>query len=178
MPNNATAPVRDRSKFAELKKKLLALPPAKRVEQEVRLARENGLTITAAEAASIGRPVEHRVSMAATLAPAVTGHVVRVAGDEGGQKLDASSRASLATALKGSPFVHALDPAALNAALKALTPQNAEEVMTRLDPQLELLAASGADAKVLEAAKEAVARTFFSKVVAKAKTPLAGARND
>jgi hypothetical protein len=178
MPSNPTAPVRDRSKFAELKKKLLALPPAERVEQEVRLARENGLTVTAAQAAGISQPVERRLRADSEIVSAAPARVVRLAGDEGGQSVDLGSRVAMAEILKTSPFTQTFDPAALQAAIKTLAPSNAEEVLTRLDPQLEILSARGANAELLKAAKDAVASVLFSKVVVKPKTPVSGARND
>lgn len=167
-----------RARFAELKKKLTTLPMAERVAQEVRLAREAGIVVTATEAASIARPTERLHRLHDDLIVAVPSAQCAM---EGGQGHDLSVRANLASAMRDSGL---FDDASVSVArdmvrrLSEGNPAGLEELLTRATPHLELLAIRGDHAGLLTQAREALAKVAFGHVDAAAdRNGAAGTRN-
>lgn len=154
-----------RERFAEMKKKLAALPTAERVAQEVRLAREAGITVTATEAASIARPIErlhrvHHVDLAEAAAPLPCAL-------EGGQGVDLDSRANFAAAVRETGLLNAASASFAREMVQRMTdgnPAALEDLLTRATPHLELLAACGEHAGLLSQARDAVARLAFGHI--------------
>lgn len=153
----------DRQRFAELKQTMVNLSPAERVAHEVRLARENGLTVTATEAASITRPIERRMRVQAEPVLTVTAAQVLMAGHEGGQSADLEGRRSMAEILKTSAFMPTVQAGCVRDTLKALrSGENIDALVTRLDPQLELLVSYGEHEDLVREAKTAFSQTVFA----------------
>jgi hypothetical protein len=170
-----------RERFAELKKKLAALPTAERVAQEVRLAREAGITVTATEAASIARPIErlHRLHddlAAAVLAPAAAPCML-----EGGQGIDLDSRNNFADAVRETGLLNAASAGQVREMIQRMTegnPAALEDLLTRATPHLELLATCGEHAGLLAQARDAVAKLAFGHIDPAAdRNGAAGTRN-
>lgn len=168
-----------RERFAELKKKLATLPTAERVAQEVRLAREAGITVTATEAASIARPIErlhrvHHVDLVEAAAPSPCMH-------EGGQGIDLDNRNNFAAAVRETGLLNAASASQVRDMVQHLAegnPAALEDLLTRATPHLELLAACGEHAGLLAQARDAVAKLAFGHVDAGAdRNGAAGTRN-
>jgi hypothetical protein len=173
---NSTATLRER--FAEMKKKLASLPMAERVAQEVRLAREAGITVTATEAASIARPMERLHRVHPDIAEPVAHPPCAL---EGGQASDLAARANLAAAMRETGLFDDASAAIARDMVRRLgegDPAALEELLTRATPHLELLAVRGDSAGLLAQAREAVARIAFGHVDAGAdRNGAAGTRN-
>lgn len=167
-----------RERFAELKKKLATLPTAERVAQEVRLAREAGITVTATEAASIARPTErlHRVHVDLVEAAAPPACAL-----EGGQGIDLESRANFAAAVRETGLLNATSAGQVRELIQRMTecnPAALEDLLTRATPHLELLAACAEHEGLLSQARDAVAKLAFGHVDPAAdRNGAAGTRN-
>lgn len=175
-----TATLRER--FAEMKKKLAALPTAERVAQEVRLAREAGITVTATEAASIARPTErlHRVHVDLAEAVALPPNAAACA-HEGGQGIDLDSRANFAAAVRDTGLLGTASASLAREMVQRMAegnPAALEDLLTLATPHLELLAACGEHAGLLAQARDAVAKLAFGHVDPAAdRNGAAGTRN-
>jgi len=149
----------DRQRFAELKKALATMTGGERVAYEVRLAREHGMTVSATEAAAVLTPAERRMRVEFAAAPPAT---ALLAGHEGGQSGDLDLRRSMAEVLRTSAFVPPVQVGTVREMLRSMRSTSVETMITRLDPQLELLAAHGEYEDLIREAKTMVAQTLFA----------------
>lgn len=148
----------DRHRMNELKASLASLSPAERIAQEIRLAREQGITVTASEAARIGRPIEGMVRLKSQAL-----HAADHAPHEPGQSADLGMRQTAGSVLRASPFMPASPAGAVRDMLKTLgSGHDVDALVTRLDPLLTLLAATGEHEDLIREAKTVFARTVFS----------------
>ena len=154
----------DRQRFAELKQSVVNLKPTDRIAQEVRLARELGITVTASNATQVVRPIERRMRIEnEPLMHAIPTASLCPPADEGGQTGDLPARLGLAETLRAGNFLSATHASMARDMLKALrTGEDVEAVVTRLDPLLELIAVHGAHEDIIREAKSAYAQTLFA----------------
>ena len=169
----------DRRRLGELKKRLSGLPRAERVAQEVRTARELGITVTATEAASIGVAIEqrNRAPLELIFEPARLYDRDLRAGHEGGQGVDLGPRRSIEAELTASGFMRVAQLANTQELLRQLGDADTEELVTRLEPQLELFAALGGRGDVIRQAKKAYAKVVFASVDPKSGKDITGKSN-
>ena len=169
-----------RKRHAEIKKRLLSLPLPERVIEEVRQARELGITVTASEAGDIARPIERRSRIDASpicaTAASLSAHPAEACREHGiGTDLGARGAAAV---LKKSPFTSIGLAASIRENLKALAKGDTEELVTKLSPQLELLKARGESPELIRQAKRAFAQAVFAAATpSKSKKGLGGAQN-
>jgi hypothetical protein len=160
---------RQRGEMNEKKKALTRLPLAERIAQEVRLARELGITVTASEAASIGRPVERRSRVQMEPLHACSGSAlasaaeVLMAGHECGQTANLDMHGGVSEVFKSSTFTLAIQEPGIRDMIKALrTAGDVDTLVTRLSAHLDILAARGDHDDLVREAKRAFAQTLFA----------------
>jgi len=161
---------RQRGEMNEKKKTLTRLPLAERVAHEVRLARELGITVTASEAASIGRPVERRsrveiepLSACSRPGLASAAEQVLMAGHECGQTANLAMHGGVSEVFKSSTFTLPIHEAGVRDMIKALrTTGDVDTLVTRLSDHLDILAARGDRDDIIREAKRAFDQTLFA----------------
>lgn len=153
-----------RMKFAGLKQSLSGLPPAERIAQELRIARDMGLAVSATEAASIGRPMQNRFRAdAALMRAAEIAPVCGARAPDNGQSADLSMRRSAAQALLSSAFTPALQAGDVRELAKSLRgAADLESAVVRMSAQLELISARGDQQDLAREAILAIEHTIFA----------------
>jgi len=145
-------------KFEELKKKFTALPPAERVAEEIRLARELGITVTVDQVVSIRVPSENRTRLAP---PSHIGNVSFPLA-QGLSGAPASGLGGLVTKLPD------LDRKALSAMIDAdlaqLADPDREHRLGRLSEHLNLLDALDPSRKASVAIRKRIGEAVFGNI--------------
>lgn len=151
-------PANERRELNEMKKRLMALPIADRVAEEVRLARSKGMTVTVSEAAGVSVPAQHQTQMRApnhlaclSLEESARGTWGAPSRGLGGMvaKLEGLDRKSLARAIEVD--------------IGHLTSGNTEAGLARIGEYLELLDAADPSRRSSATLRGRVADAVFGK---------------
>lgn len=165
MPSENQRPAHEiRAKFAEMKRSLSGLAPAERIAQELRFAREFGLTVTATEAASIVRPTQNRFQADAALMrpPAAVDECSQIVRERG-QGADLSMRRAMSDVLRSSAFTPSSHSAHIRELNKSLrTTADVESVITRVSAEIDLAAARGDQHDLVREALSAIEQAVFA----------------